>query len=204
MSVQKNEILRTVEEIGEVTTSCKYEAAGAMLGMTKRLAKEIKDHYGPLKKAASDSHKKIVAAEKEMLSPIVEAQSQLNGRMDAYDRKLEEEARLKEAELRRAEEDAALERAAKFEEAGMKEEADQELERPLAPVAAPITKPKVAGISRREHWDFEITDASQIASEFLTPDTVKIGKAVRAHGENSQKIVGPGIRVFKRTVRAAR
>lgn len=204
IEMQQTELVRTVNEIGKVTTPAKYEAAGHLVVMGRALAKEIKTYFAPLKGKAHESWKALVAREKEELAPIMASVAAMSKGMDAYDEQIRREAQEQEMAARMAAEDLALDRAARLEAAGMKEEAQRELERPVAVIAPVVEAPKVEGLSTRKDWDFEIVDTDQIAAEFLIPDSVKIRKAVRAHGENAPKVVGPGIRVFQKTVRAAR
>lgn len=200
----RDEMLRTVDDIGPVNSPAKYEAATHLLSMAKELAKKIREHYAPLKQKAHDTHKAIVAAENEMLSPVLTVQERLNGALDVYERQLKEEAHIAEAAAQKAAEDAIIQRAAALEEAGMVEEAERILDSPVPAVVVDSKPPKVAGVSVRRIWDFEVVDESKIALEFMVPDLVKIRKAVRAHGQRAPKVVGQGIRVFERTIRAKR
>ena len=64
----------------------------------------------------------------------------------------------------------------------------QELEHRAQTVVAPVidrAPPKVPGISTREVWSFEITDASALPREYLMPDEQKIRRVVQALKENT-------------------
>lgn len=68
-----------------------------------------------------------------------------------------------------------------------------------AQVVAPVaqqTAPKVKGLSLREVWKFEVTDASKINTAFLTPDLDKIGKQVKALQKDAAAIIGEGVRIW--------
>ena len=68
-------------------------------------------------------------------------------------------------------------------------------------VAAPVAAqaPKVAGVSNREVWDFEVLDPRKIKPLFLCPDEAKIRAVVRQHKRDAVELVGEGIRVFPTT-----
>ena len=74
-------------------------------------------------------------------------------------------------------------------------------------VAAPVVQaeaPKVAGVSSRKAWKFEIVDASKVNPLFLMPDTVKIGRQVTALGRDAQDVVGEGVRIYEDTIVSSR
>ncbi len=71
----------------------------------------------------------------------------------------------------------------------------------FVPPVAVQAAPKVEGVSFREAWDFEVTDASQIPREYLVPDLVAIRKVVQALKGNTRI---PGIRAFTKPVTAVR
>lgn len=115
-----------------------------------------------------------------------------------------EQDRIRREEQRKAEEAARKERekleaqAAKAAAAGRTERAEQ-LEERAATVVAPVIQreaPKVAGVSMREVWKFEIVDPAQINAAFLMPDEKKIGAQVRALKADATAIIGPGVRVY--------
>ena len=76
--------------------------------------------------------------------------------------------------------DAVMEAAGKEEVVGMAQ-AVSTLNAPLAAVVVPepakVVKPE--GQTNVENWQFKIVNADLIPREYLTPDTVKIGKAVK-------------------------
>jgi ATPase subunit of ABC transporter with duplicated ATPase domains len=114
----------------------------------------------------------------------------------------DEQDRIQREAQRRANDAAAKEQARLQEIAdraaakGHTTKAEQFEERALA-VTAPIVTteaPKVAGVSFREVWDFEITDEDLIPREYLVVDETKIRRVVTAL-KGDAKI--PGVRVFK-------
>jgi hypothetical protein len=126
-------------------------------------------------------------------------------RLEAQAREAERKAREKADADRRAAEAAAAagraEEAAKFaaraaaieEKAAAK--ADDLALRAATTVAPVIVRdpPKVAGVSTREVWKFDITDASQIPREYLVVDEARIRKVVQALKGDARI---PGVRIY--------
>jgi hypothetical protein len=101
-----------------------------------------------------------------------------------------ERARLLEAQGRAAEAAKAAERAAEFEERS-------------STVVAPIIDrepPKVAGISSREVYRFEVTDPTKVPRQYLSVDEAKIRKVVAALKGDAQI---DGVRIWKDNTIAA-
>lgn len=61
--------------------------------------------------------------------------------------------------------------------------------------------PKVAGLSSRETWRFDVVDESELPREYMTPDLKKIGAVVRSEGRNANI---PGVRVRAEIIMASR
>lgn len=126
-------------------------------------------------------------------------------RLARQQREAEEKARAEQARLRReAEEAAAAGRAA--EAAKLNARADrveektaakvEELQVREASVVAPVIQrepPKVAGVSTREVWLFEVNDPTQVPRQYLIVDESKIRKVVQALKGDAQI---PGVRVY--------
>lgn len=105
--------------------------------------------------------------------------------------------------LRRLAEAAALEREATATgDASLLAEAEDLIAEPVVapPVILPVATPKVAAISYREQWDYEVVDDAAIPRAYLVRDDKKIAGVVRAMKGTTQI---PGIRVFSRKVVAA-
>ena len=97
-----------------------YDQATDLLKGAALLEKEIKNHYGPLKQAAHEAHKKITAAEKTILEPVQRAGTILRGSIGKY---VQEQERIRrEAERAAREEAIRLERERLAEEARVCEE----------------------------------------------------------------------------------
>ena len=147
-----------------------YDQATELLKGAAALEKEIKNHYGPLKQAAHEAHKKITAAEKTILDPVQRASTILRGSIGKYVQeqeriRREEERRLAEI-ARREEEERRLAEAVEAEAQGATEE---EVESVLTqPVVAPTPRVQptfqaTSGISTRETWHAEITSIRVLA-----------------------------------------
>ena len=65
----------------------------------------------------------------------------------------------------------------------------------------PVAQPKVEGVSFRDDFDFEITDAALIPREYLMPDLVRIRGVVKAM-KMATNI--PGIKVIPKRIAAVR
>lgn len=156
--------------------------------------KAVEKRLGPAKKKTYEAYQEVMKLMKSFIDPLDAAKKLLSGRAYSW-QKAEEDRKRKEAEevrrlaeeeaakKRKAEEDARLELAERLAKNGMQEQAEEVLAAPVvvevAEVAAPAPKMTVQGTSTRENWTFEIMDASLLPREFLTPDTVKIGRMVK-------------------------
>ena len=76
-----------------------------------------------------------------------------------------------------------------------------------ATTVAAVVQPesvRVKGVSMRENWTYQIIDPTKINPAFLTPDTVKIGKLVKALRLEAAEQIGEGVRVFNDPVVASK
>ena len=196
----ETEVLSLAEQAREfaVTTHEQADAAGAFLRDVKGLRRKVTDTFGPLKQAASDAHKKIVAEEKRHLDPLDRAEAEIKTRIGAFaegerrkreaeERKARAEAERVESERRAAEErdrraveDARLAEAARLEAAGRKEEAERVIAAPLPPpaprpppppvVALPPPRP-IAGASVRETFRAQVYSVVELAAHVAATPT---------------------------------
>ena len=190
-----------------VTTDEQYVAAGEFLKGAKATAAQVKAVFDPIVAKAHEAHKTATAARSQMLQPIEEAERIVKGAMVKFVDQREAERRAAERKaadeaLRKAEEER-IARAVELEAEGKSAEAEVEIARPL--VAAPVAPvaiaapPKVAGVSTKKVWRFEIVDVSAIKREFMVPNETAIRKAVESLNEGAAAVVG-GIRVYQETV----
>lgn len=156
-----------------VRTDQEFEVAAEFLIRIKAAKKRVEDVIGPFVKDAHAAWKAAVARRKEIEAPLDEAEAKVKPLLSAYQEQKERQA--------------ILEREAQAEAV-----AAGDVGALMEPVSSGEA-PKVAGMSFREHWQFEITDARQVPREFLMPDEGKIGGVVRAM-KGSASI--PGVRVW--------
>jgi len=175
-----------------------YLAAVSLGKECTRRAKLVEDTWKEPREKAHAAWKAITEKIASFVNPLKEAAKIVDGKAYQWKRAEDEKARA-EAERKRQEErkrieEERLRQAEELEKAGAHTIAD-------AVMAAPIevehieaaTVAPVAGVSYRENWQFEISDASAIPRDYLTPDVQKIGKMVKAL-KGTTNI--PGVRVF--------
>lgn len=165
-----------------------YTSAANARKEIKDVSNKIKAYWTPKKDQAYQLHKSLVAAEKEMLKPLEDADKQIDARMGEYRREVERKRQEAERERRRVEEEArrAAEEAQRLlDEASQKDELDDddveilrmaqaEVER--TQVVEPVYIPqavKVDGISVRKVWKARIINDAlvpiSIAGVMLRP-----------------------------------
>jgi hypothetical protein len=125
----------------------------------------------------------------------------------------EERARVavEERRLRQEEEDRRLAEASAAEAIGDTVRAEAIVSAPIvtAPVVPrpvfvappPVQVTKAEGVSFREEWDFEVTNAAVIPREYLSVDEVKIRRVVKAMKGQTNI---PGVRAFSKPTAAMR
>lgn len=162
-----------------------YQQASDYLKSVKGLLRQIEDARTRVTKPLNEALRQVNSQAKEASAPLLTAETQIKRAMLTYSA---EQERIRREEQRKAEEAARKERerieaqAAKAAAAGKVERAAQ-LEERAATVVAPVIQreaPKVAGVSMREVWRFEVTDPAAVPREYLTVDEKKIGAVVRA------------------------
>jgi chromosome segregation ATPase len=168
--------------------------------------KELKAHYKPFKQEIDKMKKTVLNAEKGQLKPIEDAINSINTRMIEWkreedrriaeiERKAREEAERKRHELMKKAEEERLQQVIDSEDEDL---LDMEIEVPdVQPVHVPevkIERPsEPSGVSYREYWYHEVTDAEKV------PDRFKIvnDKALAAYAKSMKdgaKV--PGVRFY--------
>lgn len=187
-----------------ISDSHSYAIAGELWLRLKIFREKWLEKMAPIKKSADQTHKMIVALEKEIDRPAEERQTRIKGLMEEYDRDQQEKARKQEVELariaRESQEARILEAAVEAEKSGDKALALTIIETPVQTPAVVIPKdvPKLeGGPVFREVWQFEIERADLIPRAYLIPDEKKIGQVVRAMKDQTNI---PGIKVFSKRV----
>lgn len=200
--------ISNVAAIGDlvVTSDADLEAAAAQLRDVKALQKDADAAQKAVTQPLEQQKKAAIAWFRDrIVSKLEGAESRLKRGILAYQ---QEQERIRREQQRAAEEAARKERerlerqAAKAEAAGKADKAEELAERAQT-VVAPVVDtapPKVAGVSTREVWRFEITDPAALPREYLVPDEKKIGAVVRALKGDA---VIPGVRVYAEQTLAA-
>lgn len=190
----------------KISTNVSYQLAADELKRIKGASKKL-DEIRKTITAPMDAAKKAVMdffrAPADQLS---QAETKLKAAMVSYQRELER----KEAEERRAAEEAARAERERLEAAAARAadrgEYDKaaDIETQVATIStAPVLRreaPKVAGVSFREAWKFEITDPNAIPREYLLIDESKIRRVVQAMKADTNI---PGVRAYAEKTLAA-
>jgi hypothetical protein len=188
--VQANEVRARVANLPaearalRITTEEKFLEASGMLKTCKNFRDEIEKIFEPICKAAHTAWKTALAQRKTVEAPVEEAEKILRPALAAY---------AEEKERRRLESEAAEARSSQEQAAAL--ERGEEV--PFLPSRPEPELPKPEGLSFRDDWDFEITDAAALPRLYLKADEEKIRRYVKAFGKEA---IIPGVRVFSRKV----
>lgn len=154
--------IEAMAEAVTISTDQDYESAGQFGVMLKKKAAEVTDFFKPLKDAAYKAHKAICDREKEMLTPLRNAEKTLKKTMGDYAMEQERKRREAEEAARRAAEEESrrkLEEAALLERAGDTAAAeaafqDAEISEDVSRmVFVPGGAPKAKGVSASKDWE---------------------------------------------------
>jgi hypothetical protein len=153
------------------------ELLGAVMGAETKVKNFFKDIIASAmetKRQAEAHRQQVVALQDSVLAPVSEARKTISAKCAAFEaeerrvaelnqRALEAEARKRQEEQREL--DAAM--------AETEEEVEEVLTEPLPPPVVPVVKPevaKVAGVSTRETWGYEITDKAAFLAWAAKPE----------------------------------
>ncbi|MDE2020237.1 MAG: hypothetical protein KGJ13_07880 [Patescibacteria group bacterium] len=204
-----------------VVTREDCERAASRLQSITMAVKSVVDLFAPMKKKAFETHREITSKEKSLLDPLENAKKHLSSQIGLFHRK-EEEARIaaerklqqeaqeqakkQAAEEAQRREELAIRKSAELEAQGKTEEADKVLAHAAAtstaiqtqaqnhvPIVHVPAPPKIAGVSIRQTWKFEIVSPDLVPREYLIPDE----RAIRARVQSlKDKCSIPGVRVW--------
>lgn len=144
-----------------------FEVAGEFGVLLKQKAGEVTDFFKPLKDAAYKAHKAVCDREKEMLTPLKNAEKVLKKTMGDYTLEKERQRRELEEAMRLAAEEESrrkLEEAARLEKEGRGDDAeaalaDAEIMEGAGRMSSiPSTVPKAKGVSTRKDWEIVSVD----------------------------------------------
>lgn len=205
---QKSSALKILEQAQFLTINSPtdYDGAAEFTKQVKTLSKQIKDYWGPLKKSARASWQSLVDREKELLTPLDQAETEVKKKMAAYQKKVQEEeraARLLAEKLKREEAERLLAEAEKAAEQGNEMEseilfAQAEIIETSQP-AVQMQAPKATGVSTRTLYRARIIDETkvpvEVAGVVIRPvDLPAINKLAQA---SKGKVQIPGIEIYE-------
>jgi prophage DNA circulation protein len=188
-----------------ITTPAEFTQAGAWLKTIKGLLNKIETARTRITQPMNQALRAVNEQAREQSAPLLTAETKLKRSMGAY---TTEQDRLRREEQRKADEAARkqqeqLQAKAVAAAAKGKIERAEQLAHQAASVVAPVIQreaPKVAGITTREVWKFEVTDPSLVPREYLSVDETKIRRVVQALKGDMQI---PGVRIYSDTQIAA-
>lgn len=205
---QKSSALKILEQARYLTinNAHDYDSAAEFTKQVKKLSKRVKDYWEPLKKSARASWQSLVDRERELLTPLDQAETEVKKKMAAYQRKVQEEeraARLLAEKLKSEEAERLLAEAEKAANEGREMESEIllaqaeiiEVTEPAVQVQAPTAK----GISTRTMYRARIVDEVkvpvEVAGVVIRPvDLSAINKLAQA---SKGKVQIPGIEIYE-------
>ena len=148
-----------------ITSHDDYEEAGKALVEIKTRMKQVTDYWKEPKAQAASAHKTICNKEKEMLSPLNEAEKIIKNAMVLYQSAVEKARREAEEEARRqkqAETDRLLVKAMKAEANGDDQTADINMAMAQMiedmPATPAVMSPSASGTYIRKTWKARVTN----------------------------------------------
>jgi len=183
----------------EIGSKDQAEAVSRLRALAVQGKKANEERAEKFKTAAKKAHSEACALEKEMVRPWESIISRVDAALLDWRRREQEAERARALEEAKRQQEEARQSAdsevAALRAIGRDAEAS-EVERSAAMVIPAVEEaaPKTAlsGAGFRETWTFDLLDKSKLALEFLRPDEEKIGKIVRAMGEEAHAILGNG------------
>jgi hypothetical protein len=185
-----------------------FASGGEMLLDIKRIGKTVEARFKEPVDLAFKAHRSLTALRDSVLAPFQQAEKIIKRKIGDYQYEIERKRQEEATRLRRqAEAQAEADRIAKAQaqmDAGDLKGCEKTLEAPIAPVVVKVETPeppKVAGLSFREEWKYEVIDPNLVPREYLMIDESKLRKVVKALGKAAANI--PGIRVYPEKVVSA-
>lgn len=204
--IQTTDTLLAVGTSYAVVTAADYQVAGEELKRVKDAQKKLDELRRGMTRPLDAAKKAIMDFFRGPEEKLARAEAGIKRAMLTYseaEEKKRREAQARAEEAARKERERLEAQAAKAAAAGKVEKAAI-LEQAAAATVAPIAVPepaKVAGVSMREVWKFEVVDPAAVPREFLVVDEKKIGAIVKALKGDTNIA---GIRVYvEKTLAAA-
>lgn len=190
-----------------VNSDASFTSGSQMLLDIKRVSKTVEARFKEPVDMAFKAHRAMTALRDSVLNPFKSAEGIIKQKVGEYQLAIERKRADEAVYLRRQQEaKAEAERIAKAQDQMDKGDltgCEQTLAAPAEPVVVRIETPeapKVAGVSFREVWKYEITDPALIPAEYKIVDEPKLRKVVAALGKSTNI---PGIRVYAEKVVSA-
>lgn len=187
---ERTKVVTAMEEtmdIMEITNATEYTAAVNARKVLMKAMKEGQATLDDMKKKAHGVWKAFTSSQNDIINNAEEEQKRIARLASAYDQEQErvrlQKQREAEAKARKEAEERVIEEAARLEELGDKEAAEEVISEPIAAPSVEIAKstPQVEGSHYRDNWKVKKIDAAKLPREYMTPDLVKINKAVNMH-----------------------
>lgn len=187
-----------------ITTEDDYKQAAEFGKLIKQKAAEVTSFFKPMKDAAYQSHKAVCDREKDMLTPLKNAEAVIKKTMRAYLEEQEKIRREREEALRRAaeaERERKLKEAAELEKAGDMGKADEAIEEAIVMDEASryteqqSVKPKVSGVSTSKDWEIVDIDNINVPLSFAGVEIRPVDRAalMRLIRASKGQITIPGV-----------
>lgn len=192
-TTQALETMREAQFFQIESAAAAGEGAEMLRSIVQR-KKAINDKRLDMTRPLDDAKKRIMSFFDVPLRALSEAETMLRDRLFRFN---ELERRRQQEEQRKLDAEAERQRnllAARADAAAAKGQTakahllETRASALVAPTAAP--PPKLAGVSTRENWDFEILDASLLPRAFLIPDEKKIRATVKAMKADAVDVLG--------------
>ena len=153
-----------------VATKADADAAMLRLSSIKGWRKTWTDYWGPMKKAANDSWKQIVAKEKEGLDVCDRAENSVKMKVLAWQQAEREKAAIEQRRIQAIADEAARKERERLEKLAAKrktpevkaryEEEAAAVQAPVITIAAPVVE--AAGSGTRSTWKAEVVDMAAL------------------------------------------
>jgi hypothetical protein len=182
-----------------------YEEAAGILKDVKRIQKQVKEYWEPLRVSTRKAYDGVLEKKKQMIDPLNEAESILKGLMSSYTVEQERKRAEREAAMRaaaRREAERIMEQATAAEEAGDAAGAEAAMEEAMvmdeAAAAGRImaSAPKAAGVSTSKTWKIVSIDPDKVPVKVGAVEIRPVDQAavMRLTRESKGNIEIPGVK----------
>ena len=194
LETKAQDVLTAARRI-EIDNDKNYETAGEFLVGVKRMAKQIKDFFEPMRAQTYSAYQEVTKTTKRYLGPVDKAEKEIKAKMTDYTREQDRKRREEEDRARKEEEDRLLDEAIETED-------ETVLDKPLfsEPMPRPAP-PKAKGVSTRVVYTFRVTNPEIVPRRFLIIDMPAIRRHVNEHKAETSI---PGVEIYAEEIVVAR